>query len=732
MLAPISNGRRDKGTSFKRLKDYLTKERDPETGEEMFRGEMILSDNLASLETAHLEMTGIAAHNPLCKDPVYHFQITWHPGERPIREQWQTAALRTLRDLGFSEHQYLIVAHNDKAHFHIHIMVNKVHPETYRAHTPYYDMFTLDKAMRELEYEQGWMEAVGNYRWDKERGIAVKNTREEMRALSVRERQARGKAAELEHYHDAESLQAYVKGKPAADLQMLLARHTVGWSDVHAMLHQYGLEMHQGEQGGYTVQSIGSGIRVKASDVFRRAFAGKLNRAETERKLGPWREASLEDRAGGDRSDQYEQHSTRDPEKRTQRREEREHARQELKHQFAVYRTDCRERQKAYTVDVRKRRTELSDQLKLAKKQIRAQELPWPVKWAQLSRTVAEHVVQQRLLRVEALRERLKLQGLTYQQWVMGKAEAGDKAAAAQLRGWRYHDQRNINKLDKVIASERDTLHLSAGGPFDESEWTELTNDRLRELQRNEQIARIIAATRWTINRRSGDVHYTVGGKLALVDRGKTISVLTTDEAAMVLGLEIAMKKYGSLINASGPEVWKEQVARAAARNAVFIQFTDARMQQIIFAEQMKLDRLGMMAKQLLDIQAQVANRPEASFQLADRDAAYVLMGGIFGLVRGRGLVNDLHGNLQLGEVRRTNIKNIFYFDITRTADGTVTYTVAPMTGKGAELTKLLHDAAGQMGKTSAMQRPAMGQVGHKREQDRERKKSHEKDFGLE
>ena len=408
MLAPISNGRRDKGTSFKKLKDYLTKERDPVTGKEMFRGEMILSDNLTSFETAHLEMAGIAAHNPLCKDPVYHFQITWHPGEYPTREQWQTAAMRTLRDLGFSEHQYLIVAHNDKAHFHIHIMVNKVHPETYRAHTPYYDMFTLDKAMRELEHEQGWMEAVGNYRWDKERGIAVKNTRQEMRALSERGTQARGKAAELEHYHDVESLQVYVKGKLAVDLQMLLARHTVSWPDVHSMLYRYGLEMHRGEQGGYTVQTIDSEIRVKASDVFRQAFAGKLNRAETKRKLGPWQETSLEDRATSGRSERYEQHAARDPETRKQRREEREEAREALKQEFAIYRVGCREQQKQYTVDVRKRRTALSDQLRLTKKQIRTLEIPWPVKRAQLSRTVAEHVVQQRLLRVEALRERLK------------------------------------------------------------------------------------------------------------------------------------------------------------------------------------------------------------------------------------------------------------------------------------------------------------------------------------
>jgi hypothetical protein len=74
MLAPISNGRRDKGSSFRRLKDYLTKERDPEKGEEILRGELILSDNLLSLETADIEMRATASQNVLCKDPIYHYR----------------------------------------------------------------------------------------------------------------------------------------------------------------------------------------------------------------------------------------------------------------------------------------------------------------------------------------------------------------------------------------------------------------------------------------------------------------------------------------------------------------------------------------------------------------------------------------------------------------------------------------------------------------------------------
>jgi hypothetical protein len=55
----------------------------------------------------------------------------------------------------------MIVAHDDKMHFHIHIMVNKVHPEAFKAHTPYRNWLTLDAAMRTLEAKHGWTHTAG-------------------------------------------------------------------------------------------------------------------------------------------------------------------------------------------------------------------------------------------------------------------------------------------------------------------------------------------------------------------------------------------------------------------------------------------------------------------------------------------------------------------------------------------------------------------------------------------
>ena len=160
-------------------------------------------------------MQGVASLNDRCKDAVCHFELAWPPGERPTRPQWTDSALQTLKALGYEDHQYMIVAHDDKWHFHIHIMVNKVHPETLRAPTRYNNWLALDAAARLLEAKYGWAHTPGMTRWDEESKQAVPLSRPERNALRSARQQPTGAAAKFEHYHDEESLQSYVRQEVA-------------------------------------------------------------------------------------------------------------------------------------------------------------------------------------------------------------------------------------------------------------------------------------------------------------------------------------------------------------------------------------------------------------------------------------------------------------------------------------------------------------------------------------
>ena len=117
-------------------------------------------------------------------------------------------------------------------------------------------------------------------------------SRSERNALRSAQQQPTGAAAQFEHYQDQESFQTYVRREVAPRVRTLLTRRNVTWDDLHRLLSKAHLRLEKGESGGYTVLAIDHNIRVKASDVFRNNFAGKINRQTTEAALGPWTPAS--------------------------------------------------------------------------------------------------------------------------------------------------------------------------------------------------------------------------------------------------------------------------------------------------------------------------------------------------------------------------------------------------------------------------------------------------------
>jgi hypothetical protein len=75
-------------------------------------------------------LAGIKATGRKLEKPVLHYSLNWHPDERPTKEQMVTAVESSLKALGLEDHEALIVQHTEMEHSHVHIMVNRVHPET--------------------------------------------------------------------------------------------------------------------------------------------------------------------------------------------------------------------------------------------------------------------------------------------------------------------------------------------------------------------------------------------------------------------------------------------------------------------------------------------------------------------------------------------------------------------------------------------------------------------------
>jgi hypothetical protein len=579
MIAKVQPARKH-SSSFKRLQEYLTQERDADTGELLLRGDVVMSKSLLGFDTAAMEMQGVASLNNRCKDAVCHYELAWPPGERPTRPQWVDCALHTLKALGYEGQQFMIVAHDDKKHFHIHIMLNKVHMETLRAHTPYRDWFTLDAAVRFLEAKHGWSHTPGPMRWDEDTQQAVLQSRSERHASQSAQQHPTGAAAQFEHYQDQESFQSYVRREVAPRVGTLLARRNVTWNDLHRLLSNAHLKLEKGESGGYTVLAVDYNIRVKASNVFRNNFAGKINRQTTETALGPWTPAST----SGYESDQHAaqhgvQHETRDSALREERKAQRHAERSSLMADYNQYRNQQRAICKGLTTEGRVARQHLMVSLRQRKKEIRASALSWPDKKALLSQAAAQSVLEVRSLKLSVQQRRQEAFPKNLRSWVADRADEGDTRAAAQLRGWRYADQRNQRRLDARL--EANAMHIGPPPDHDGSaDWADLAQQRLASQQKEQALANQIAATRiWTINRKTGDVSYALNGQVSVIDRGRIVTVLNQDKAAVLFGLEMAVQKYGSRIACDGSVEWKRMVTMTAVKHGISVQFTDLEMQ---------------------------------------------------------------------------------------------------------------------------------------------------------
>ncbi|MBL0112541.1 MAG: relaxase/mobilization nuclease domain-containing protein [Saprospiraceae bacterium] len=81
--------------------------------------------------------------------------MAWHPEENPLPDYMQAKALETLSLLGLSEHEAVLVAHQETDHSDVHVIVNLVHPETGKTAVVYKDRVKLSQWAEEYEKEKG-------------------------------------------------------------------------------------------------------------------------------------------------------------------------------------------------------------------------------------------------------------------------------------------------------------------------------------------------------------------------------------------------------------------------------------------------------------------------------------------------------------------------------------------------------------------------------------------------
>ena len=87
---------------------------------------------------------------------TYHLVISFHPEDRRLAPaELEDVVRRAVGAAGLGEHQYIAVRHSEQEHEHLHVAVNKIHPETLKIHHPYKAIPAFQALASILEQELG-------------------------------------------------------------------------------------------------------------------------------------------------------------------------------------------------------------------------------------------------------------------------------------------------------------------------------------------------------------------------------------------------------------------------------------------------------------------------------------------------------------------------------------------------------------------------------------------------
>ena len=550
-------------------------------------------------------------------NPVYHVALTWQEGEHPTAQQAEHACKHVMDALGFGEHQATWATHRDTDNDHVHLVINRVHPEKLIAVQPPFkkDYFILDRCMRELELEFGYARAYGPYiTLDTDQGpTIVRMSRAERRERGLLKEDGkppltRGAAA-AEYRLGADSFQSWVADQPARDLRTALDTPGATWADAHQALAQHGVAIQAKGSGLVVTTQLDDGrvLAAKASQLGRWA-----SRAELEKRLGPFvpgpqighqpsspyaqyvktsmhqglgiptrktREAQTPEPGAGTSPNKGGKQqpgretgrtSKRDPDERARRRQQRADARAALAARFEAEQAAGRAQRPQQRAELRsqhqRERQELTAQLRHERKAL-------PQQARQLGQALA---VVQSLWALKAAQQREALQkrqaaerralsakqpkAEVWRKWLENQADAGDEAARAALRGIRYREQRQKNQLiDGIEGEELDPLRkLTLAG-------LEAQIDNKRQL----------------VLYRSAD------GREKFTDTGPRIVLHDKSDDSLEAALRMAAQKYGGKVDITGSAEFRERAARHAVR--LGIEVVDADLQAVVQDEQQRL-----------------------------------------------------------------------------------------------------------------------------------------------
>lgn len=223
--------------------------------------------------TQQNEMIALALDAPKSKNPINHYILSWREGEYPTPEQIEQAVDVFLAEMELSEHQAIYALHQDTDNQHLHIAVNRVHPDTLRVIKPNkgFDIEAGHRAIAKIESLQGW-QSEQNARYHMADGETSR------RAVPGNEKQPSQPRRDMEVRTGEKSAERIGIEQAGPIIQA-----ATSWSELHIRLSECGMRYER--KGSGAVIWIGD-VVVKASSADRGASLAAL-----QKRLGEFQTA---------------------------------------------------------------------------------------------------------------------------------------------------------------------------------------------------------------------------------------------------------------------------------------------------------------------------------------------------------------------------------------------------------------------------------------------------------
>ena len=253
-------------SNFADLANYLT---DEQSKEHRLGAVNVTNCESANLKAAIEEILATQHINTRAKsDKTYHLIVSFRAGEEISDDVLKAIEDRICAGLGFGEHQRVSAVHTDTDNLHIHIAINKIHPEKGTIHEPYYPHRTLSELCELCERDYGL-----------ERDNHMPN-----------KRGAAGRAQDMERHAGVESLVGWIKRECLTEI-----RAATTWEQLHKVLGENGLTLR--ERGNGLVFESSDGTAVKGSTLSR-----DLSKPALEAKFGAFISSSGEGKSKAKRT----------------------------------------------------------------------------------------------------------------------------------------------------------------------------------------------------------------------------------------------------------------------------------------------------------------------------------------------------------------------------------------------------------------------------------------------